>query len=107
MLLEMLVKPVGTCLSQYSIPYPNSISCTGTCELYLQYLIPVDRPIEKAVHGVANTGGRKRYSSKENFVKILKVSHFSLGFSFNKNNNEIKHFQRVLLDFSGSRLGKL
>jgi len=54
-----------------------------------------------------NNGGIKRFSCKENFGKILKVSHFSLGFSSNKNNNEIKHFQRVLLDFSGPRLEKL
>ena len=53
------------------------------------------------------TGGIKKFSCKENFGKILKVSHFSLGFSLNKNNTENKHFQRVLLDFSGPRLGKL
>jgi len=56
---------------------------------------------------VIDTGGVKRFSCKENFGKILKISHFSLGFSLNKNNNEIKHLQRVLLDFSEPRLGKL
>jgi len=29
--------------------------------------------------------------------KILQVSHFNLGFSLGKNNNEIKHFHKVLL----------
>jgi len=37
--------------------------------------------------------------AKENSQKILKVSHFYLGFSANKNNNEIKHSQRVSLVF--------
>jgi len=29
--------------------------------------------------------------------KILQVSHFRLGFSSGTNNNEIKHFHKVLL----------
>jgi len=51
------------------------------------------------------TGSIKRFSVNENFRKILKVSHFYLGFSPNKNNIEIKHFQWVSLEFSDSDLG--
>jgi len=53
------------------------------------------------------TEGIKKVSFKENFGKILKVSHFHLSFSLNKNNKEIKYFQRVLLDFSRPRPGEL
>jgi len=42
----------------------------------------------------------ERFSAKENFVKILKVSHFYLGFSPDKNNKQIKHVQRVSLELS-------
>jgi len=45
------------------------------------------------------TGGIERFSAKKNFRKNLKVSHFYLGFSPNKNINEIKHSQRVSSDF--------
>jgi len=45
------------------------------------------------------TGGIKKFLAKENFQKILKVSHFYLGFLVTQNNNEIKHSQRVSLDF--------
>jgi len=45
------------------------------------------------------TEGTESFSVQENFRKILKVSHFYLGFSLNKNNNEIKQSQRVSLDF--------
>jgi len=31
-----------------------------------------------------HTGGITKFSAKEDFRKILKVSHFSLGFSLNK-----------------------
>jgi len=48
------------------------------------------------------TGGIKRFSAKEIFGKILKVSHIYLGFSPDKNNNQIKHSQRVSLEFSES-----
>jgi len=47
-----------------------------------------------------NTGGIERFSAREIFEKILKVSHFYLGFSLHKNNNQIKHIQRVSLEFS-------
>jgi len=45
------------------------------------------------------TGGMEKFSAKQNFRKTLKVSHFCLGFFPNENNNEIKHSQRVLLNF--------
>ena len=50
----------------------------------------------------ALTGGIKRFSAKENFEKILKVSHLYLGFSPDKNIKQIKHVQRVSLEFSES-----
>jgi len=46
------------------------------------------------------TGGIERSSAREIFGKILKVSHFYLGFSLYKNNNQIKHIHRVSLEFS-------
>ena len=48
---------------------------------------------------VPSTGGIERFSAKENFRKILKVSHFDLGSSPNKNNNKIKYSQWVSLNF--------
>jgi len=45
--------------------------------------------------GRACTRGIERFSTKEIFGKILKVSHFYLGFSPDKNNKEIQHSQRV------------
>ena len=36
------------------------------------------------------------------FGKILKVSHFNLRFLLDKNNNQIKHSQKVSLEFSES-----
>ena len=38
------------------------------------------------------------FSAKENFRKILKVSHFYLEFLPNKNNDEFKFSQRVSSD---------
>ena len=55
-------------------------------------------------HPTPDTGGIEKFSAKENFGKILKVSHFNLGFSSNKNHNEIKHSQRVSLIFLDSNL---
>jgi len=46
-----------------------------------------------------STGGIEEFSANENIRKILKVSHFYLGFSPNKNNDEIKHSQSVSLSF--------
>ena len=46
-----------------------------------------------------HTGGIEKFSTKENSRKILKLSHFYLVFSPNKNNDEIKHSQRVSLEF--------
>ena len=49
---------------------------------------------------VSNRGIHWRHRkvfSKENFGKILQVSHFHLGFLPGKNNNEIIHFHRFLL----------
>jgi len=42
----------------------------------------------------------EKFPALENFGKMLKVSHFYLGFSLDKNNNQIKHSQSVLLEFS-------
>jgi len=53
-----------------------------------------------------STRGIERFSAKEIFEKILKVSHFHLGFSPAQINNQIKHSQRVSLEFSESGLGK-
>jgi len=46
-----------------------------------------------------DTGGKEEFSANENIRKILKVSHFYLELLPNKNNDEIKHSQRVLLKF--------
>jgi len=46
------------------------------------------------------TGGIERFSASEIFRKILKVSHFYLGFSPHKNFSQMKHIQRVSLEFS-------
>jgi len=45
------------------------------------------------------TRDMEKFSTKENFRIILKVSHFYLVFSPNKNNDEIKHSQHVSLEF--------
>ena len=47
---------------------------------------------------VISTAGIERFSARKKFGKILQVSHFHLGFSPDKNNNEIIHSHRVLLD---------
>jgi len=47
------------------------------------------------------TGGIEKFSAKENLGKILKVSHFYLGFSPYENNDEIGHSYRGVLEFSG------
>jgi len=60
--------------------------------LYINYL-----------NGQTITGGIERFSAKENFRKILNVSHFYLGFLPNKNNNEIKPSQRFSSEFFGPR----
>jgi len=44
------------------------------------------------------TRGIEKFSAKKTLWKSLMVSHFCLGFSSNKNNNGIKHSQRVSLD---------
>jgi len=59
----------------------------------------LDKPVEND-----DTGGIEDFSAKENFRKILKVSHFYFRYSPNKNNNEIKHSQKVSLDFLNSDL---
>ena len=56
----------------------------------------------RVVPGSLNTGGIERFSAQEIFGKILKVSHFYLGFSPDQKNNWIKHSQRVSLEFSES-----
>jgi len=48
------------------------------------------------------TGGITKFLAKENFRKILKVSHFSLGFSLDEKCNKIKTSQRVSPEFSYS-----
>ena len=58
--------------------------------------------ITSAANSSAGTGGIEKFSSKENFRKILKVSHFYLGFSWNENYNNIKHSHEVSSEFSGS-----
>ena len=48
------------------------------------------------------TGDIEKFSVKENFRKILKVSHFYLEFSCNKNHDKITHSHRIFSEFSGS-----
>jgi len=48
------------------------------------------------------TGGITKFSAKENFRKILKVSHFSLGFSLDEKCDKIKTSHRVSAEFSYS-----
>ena len=48
------------------------------------------------------TGGITKFSAKENFRKILKVSHLSLGFSLDENCNKISTSHRVLPEFTYS-----
>jgi len=57
-------------------------------------------------HSSNITGGTERFSAQEIFEKNLKVSHFYSGFSPDKNNNQIEHSQRVLLEFSESDFKK-
>jgi len=47
------------------------------------------------------TRGIERFSAEENLGKILKVSHFYLGFSLYENNDGIRHSYRGMLEFSG------
>ena len=54
-----------------------------------------------------NTGGIERFSDKENFGNPFKVSYFYLGFLPDKNNNQIKHVQRISLEFSESAFENL
>ena len=44
------------------------------------------------------TRGIERFSARKYFSKILQVGHFHLGFSSCKNNNEMIHSHRVLLN---------
>ena len=48
------------------------------------------------------TGGITKFLAKENFRKILKASHFALGFSLDETCDEIKTSHRVSLEFSYS-----
>ena len=48
------------------------------------------------------TGGITKFSAKEIFRKILKVSHFSLRFSLNEECDKIKTSDRVSPEFSYS-----
>jgi len=50
------------------------------------------------LHWTPLTRGMERFSARKNFSKILQVSHFHLGFSPGKNNNEIIYSHRVLLE---------
>ena len=43
------------------------------------------------------TEGIERFSARKNFSKILQVSHFHLGFSPAKNNNETTHSHMVFV----------
>jgi len=51
------------------------------------------------VSEIQNTGGIEKFSACKNSRKPLKVGHFYLGSSPNKNNNEIKHSQMVSVGF--------
>jgi len=55
-----------------------------------------------STYSVTFTGGIEKFSAKENFGKILKVSHFYLGFSWNEGHNKIKHSYQVSSEFSES-----
>jgi len=50
----------------------------------------------------SHTEGIERFSANENFGKILKVSHFYLGFSPNENHDEIKYSHSILSQFLDS-----
>jgi len=54
------------------------------------------------VPGPGVTGGIERFSVNENFGKILKVSHFHLGFSLDENHDEIKYSHTILSEFLDS-----
>ena len=45
-----------------------------------------------------HSGGITKFSAKENFTKILKVSHFSLGFSLDESVTKLK----LLVEFHQS-----
>jgi len=53
-----------------------------------------------------HTVGIEKFSVKENLGKIIKVSHFYLGFSPYENNDESRHSYRELLEFSGCKTPK-
>jgi len=93
---------------QYPLPQVPSTENLNPCldslfspnlkSLAVQTVIGVDLlqfPLE--LFGI-HTGGIERFSARKNFSKILQVSHFHLGFSSGKNNNEIIHFHRVVLE---------
>jgi len=44
----------------------------------------------------------EKFSAKENFRKILKVSHFYLVFLWNENNDKMNQSHIVFSEFSGS-----
>jgi len=46
------------------------------------------------------TGGKTEFSAKANLRKILKVNHFSLGFSLDEKCDKIKASHRVSPEFS-------
>ena len=48
---------------------------------------------------IAITGGITKFSAKENFRNILKVSHFYLAFSLDENHDEIEHYHSILSEF--------
>jgi len=49
-----------------------------------------------------HTGGVTKFSAKENFRKILKVSHFSLGFSLDEKCDKVETSNGVSAVFSYS-----
>ena len=75
--------PVDQCRLDHELEQGDMILLVSTSQL-MEYIV---------YSGLANTGGIEKFPAKENFRKTLKVSHFCLGFSPNKNTNEIKHSQ--------------
>jgi len=67
------------------------------------YLLPLAYVEYLADHHIMSdtfTGGIRKFSAKDNFRKILKVSHVSLGFSLDEKCDKIKTSHRVLPEFS-------
>jgi len=89
----------------WSLLLHSTSNACCTKQVVTRHHAPHSEPIPTLTQSITSytiTGGIEKFLAKENFRKILNVSHFYSGFSLNKNHNQIKHSNRVTLEFSDS-----